>query len=171
MAAKRPPKFDAERRAKFLDGLRQAYSVSRAAKNAGIGYQTAHNLRNADPDFAREWKFAYDEGTDKLEDIGLIWVEHGRIQEEYHENGRLASRRVYSDKMLICLLQARRPELYGRATALRGEKDAPIEIAIHGGLPDPSFLREKVERRITGPALITQLTARANGRSGAKDGD
>jgi hypothetical protein len=81
-------------RQRFLDVLASGVTASAAASAAGIGRQTAYDLRNSDEEFAAGWEDALEAGTQLLED----------------EARRRALDR--SDTLLIFLLKARRPHVY-----------------------------------------------------------
>jgi hypothetical protein len=57
-------------RQRFLDALASGVTVSAAASAAGIGRQTAYDLRRADKQFADAWEGALEAGTHVLEDRG-----------------------------------------------------------------------------------------------------
>src|SRR4051794_5430097 len=54
-------------RAAFLRALRKTFSVSTAARAAGISRATAYRWRAADADFAQAWDEAVESGLDDLE--------------------------------------------------------------------------------------------------------
>lgn len=99
-----------ERRALFLDALRQGCSVSYAARQAGFSRQAAYAARKVDPQFAESWDDAIETGTDRLEDIAAL-----RAAES-------------SDTLLIFLLKGRRPEKFSDKHSLNlgGQPEAPL---------------------------------------------
>lgn len=58
----------AKKRKLFLDGLRDGYSVSGAARNAGMGRTAVYAWRNDDPQFAKDWDDAWEARGDWYED-------------------------------------------------------------------------------------------------------
>jgi hypothetical protein len=98
-----------EAEAKFLAALTGGQSIAAAARAAGIGRRTAYDWRDRDPAFATTWDEAWDVGTDHLEDLALKAAEKG------------------SERMLICLLRARRPERYARTVI---EHEGNLEVVL-----------------------------------------
>ena len=96
-------------RKRFLDALATGLSVSAAASAAGIGRQTAYDLRNRDPDFAAAWDDALEAGTDVLEDEARRRALNG------------------SDLLTIFLLKGRRPWKF--------RDNARVEVSGSGGGP------------------------------------
>jgi hypothetical protein len=102
---RRTPKAEA----KFLDALRAGKSVGAAARAATIGRRTAYDWRDRDPAFAARWDEAFDEGTDRLEDLALKGAEQG------------------SERLLLALLKARRPDRYQR---MHVEHSGSLEVML-----------------------------------------
>jgi hypothetical protein len=98
---------DAETR--YLDALRDGKSIAAAARAAGIGRRTAYDWRDRDAVFAARWDEAFDEGTDRLEDLALAGAEQG------------------SERLLLALLKARRPERYQR---MQVEHTGSLEVML-----------------------------------------
>jgi hypothetical protein len=84
-------------------------SIAGAASAAGIGRRTAYDWRKADPRFGEHWNEAWDIGTDYLEDLALKNAELG------------------SERLLLALLKARRPERYSRTLIDHGGE---IEVTL-----------------------------------------
>lgn len=59
--------FTPEKRAEFLETLRETCNVTLAARAAGISRMRAYQVREAEPDFAKLWDAALQEGMDILE--------------------------------------------------------------------------------------------------------
>jgi hypothetical protein len=98
-----------EAEGKFLDALRDGRSIAAAARNAGLGRRTAYDWRDRDPQFAARWDEAFDEGTDRLEDLALSGAEQG------------------SERLLLALLKARRPDRYQR---MQVEHTGSVEVML-----------------------------------------
>ncbi len=98
------------RRKRFLDELAVGSSVSRAAMAAQGTPAQFKRWRAADPDFAKDWDEAIEEGTDILEDIA---TERAMVK---------------SDPLMIMMLKARRPEKYDRA----GKMDVGVTVNVEG---------------------------------------
>jgi len=96
---------------KFLEILRQGWSVSKAAKGAGINLKTVWGRRKGDPEFAAAYDMALEEGADVCEDVAFERGIHGG-----------------SDKMLEMILKARRPEKYTDKHKVEMSR-APLEEA------------------------------------------
>lgn len=79
----------------FLARLRATGTVRMACRAAGISRTTAYDWREADEDFARDWDEAIEDATDALEAAARARALSG------------------SDKLLMFLLKAMRPDKYG----------------------------------------------------------
>jgi len=117
----------------FLDALADGKTVIDAAKTAGRGRATFYRLKDEDPDFAKLWAVAYEEGTDRLE------AEAERRAVDGVEDFRVAGKEIipvrkYSDTLLIFLLKARRPEKFRDNVKVEhtGDGGGPIEIEHRG---------------------------------------
>lgn len=80
--------------ARWLSVFRDSANVRLACDAVGIKRQTAYHYRDADPEFAREWKEAEEDACDLL---------------EAEARSRAASQ---SDVLLIFLLKAHRPDKF-----------------------------------------------------------
>lgn len=88
------------RRKAFLDQLAVGASISFAAAAAGGTTQQFKRWRDSDPDFAKDWEDAVEEGTDMLEDAVYK---------------RALTK---SDPLAMFMLKARRPEKFDRGSKL-----------------------------------------------------
>lgn len=88
------PESPEAKRARYLAARSKGWSKTKAAKSAGIGRTTLYAWLDADEAFARADGEAYEEGLDDLEDIARGFAAAG------------------SEKLIIALLQAGRPERY-----------------------------------------------------------
>jgi hypothetical protein len=61
------PPLNRHWRARFLDTLATSSNVTRAAAAAGVSLTRAYRLRRAEPEFARQWQAALDDGYFHLE--------------------------------------------------------------------------------------------------------
>lgn len=121
-------RLTARKRARFLDVLSQCGNVAEAARQSGLSRQYAYVLREQDPDFAEAWDGALDEAVDALELEARRRAVEGVEQPVFHAGKLIGTRRVYSDRLLIFLLQAHRPERFGtgrRREAENARKTAP----------------------------------------------
>ena len=94
---------------KFLAALRAGKSIAAAARAAGIGRRTAYDWRDRDAAFAARWDEAWEVGTDHLEDLALKGAEQG------------------SERLLLALLKARRPDRYQRMVV---EHEGNLEVVL-----------------------------------------
>ena len=60
--------ISARKRNAFLEALKEGFSITHAAKKAGIARQRMYELRSEDGKFAIAWLDAWEQGTDVLED-------------------------------------------------------------------------------------------------------
>ena len=98
-----------EAEAKFISALKVGKSIAAAARAAGVGRRTVYDWRDRDPAFAEAWDDGWDVGTDYLEDLALKAAEQG------------------SERLLLALLKARRPERYARTVV---EHEGNIEVLL-----------------------------------------
>ena len=98
-----------EAEAKFIAALKLGKSIAAAARAAGVGRRTVYDWRDRDPTFAEAWDEGWDVGTDYLEDLALKAAEQG------------------SERLLLALLKARRPERYARTVV---EHEGNIEVVL-----------------------------------------
>jgi hypothetical protein len=99
------------RRAKFLELLRDGHPVTQAAEGAKIPRRTVYRWRHDDPDFAREWDEAWEQGSD-------LWEEE--LQRRALDGG--------SDLLLIFGLKGRRPQRY--RDNVKHESDVRVTIDV-----------------------------------------
>jgi hypothetical protein len=99
-----------EAEARFLVALRDGKSIAAAARAAGVGRRTCYDWRDRDAAFAARCDEAFDEDTDKLEDLALKGAEQG------------------SERLLLALLKARRPDRYQR---MQIEHSGSLEVMLH----------------------------------------
>jgi hypothetical protein len=94
---------------KYLSALRLGKSIAAAARAASIGRRTAYDWRDRDAAFAARWDEAWEIGTDYLEDLALKGAEQG------------------SERLLLALLKARRPDRYQRMVV---EHEGSLEVLL-----------------------------------------
>ena len=107
--ARRNSSHTPEAETKFLAALKLGRSIAAAARAAGVGRRTVYDWRDRDPAFAAGWDEAWDIGTDHLEDLALKAAEAG------------------SERLLLALLKARRPERYARTVV---EPEGNVEVLL-----------------------------------------
>ena len=92
----------------MLEALELGMSPTSAAKAAGVGRSTAYLWRQEDPEFAAKWDEAVAMGIDRLESEARRRALKG------------------SDKLLMFLLERRRPEVCGRDQRRMSRRELPI---------------------------------------------
>jgi hypothetical protein len=128
------PVTDQEKQA-FLDRVAAGQSIVEAAGNESFR-RKLYRLRDSDPDFAAEWKTAYQEGTDTLvaearrravegvEDVKMIGS--GDMQRE-------VPFRHYSDSLLMFLIKQRDPTYRdNHKVEITGPNNGPVQVEHRG---------------------------------------
>jgi AcrR family transcriptional regulator len=113
-------------RANFLELIGDGASITRAAREAGIGRATVYAWRDRDPAFAAAWDGAHEAGLDMLEDRARELAMAG------------------NERLLMFLLEAGRPQKYRKNVKLEHSgtinlpvnelTDAELEAIIRGEL-------------------------------------
>lgn len=105
----------------FIEALRASGNVRYATTRAGISRQTAYVHRERDPKFAEDWCDAIDDFVDVCElelrrraIDGVERIDHLRVGTDDKGNPvyEEIKYREYSDKLLMFMLRAVRPEKY-----------------------------------------------------------
>ena len=115
----------AKKREKFLAALATGLSVSNACSSAGLARRTAYDWRDADPDFAKAWDHAIEDGTDALEDEARRRAFEGAEEPVFYQGKQVGTVRKYSDTLLIFLLKGRRPDKFKDRVAHGGDTGVP----------------------------------------------
>lgn len=132
--APKPP----EVRVAFLNNLRLGYSVSKAARAAGVAPRTVMEWKAEDADFASEWELAYSEGTDLLEDEALRRAKDGVDRPVFQGGIQVGVVREYSDTLATLMLHGRRPEKFNKSRVeLTGKDGGPIAAVMEVEFVDP----------------------------------
>ena len=97
----------------FLQALRETGNVSAAARAAGKSRAAIYRARKQLPDFAADWADALEEAADWLELEALRRAVDGTEEGRYFRGEMIGTITRYSDSLLMFLLKARRPTLYG----------------------------------------------------------
>ena len=101
-----------EQRAVFLSALEAGLSVSGAAASCGVSRATVYRWRDRSQRFTDQWHDAVQDGTDTLEDEALRRATMGTVRPVFWKGAQVGEVRQYNDRLLMFLLQARRPEVY-----------------------------------------------------------
>lgn len=108
----------------FLEALEKGHTVAGACKAANVGRTTAYEARQRDEEFAAAWRDLEQHATEVLEGEA-----HRRAM-----NG--------SDKLMMFLLRARRPEVYRD----RGQVRDRDEVDLRDRVRREVEVRERVSR-------------------------
>jgi len=107
----------------FIETLRNHANVRLACDKAGISRVTAYRWRNRWQTFADRWDEALEDATDTLE--AVAWAR--------------ATRKVApSDRLLVLLLKAHRPDKYGDSQRIEhtGADGGTIDVTVRDGISD-----------------------------------
>jgi hypothetical protein len=97
------------RRVAFLQGLEQGMSAAGAAEAAGLSRSLVYRWRERDRAFAAAWRLAMEAGTDRLEDEAMRRALAGVEKPVFYRGEQVGVVRTYNDRLLMLLLQRRRP--------------------------------------------------------------
>jgi hypothetical protein len=98
----------------FLDVLRRGGRVPEASRVAGVTRQAAYAARKADEAFSDAWEDAQDEFIGILEREALRRAMVGVETPIFYKGKQIGIRRKPSDRLLMFLLEANRPDVYGK---------------------------------------------------------
>ena len=119
MASHSPEADAAPWRALFFEMLRKTGNVSAAAWHAGRARAQLYRLRKQDTAFAALWDDALEEAADWLELEALRRAMDGTEEGRYFRGEMIGTITRYSDSLLMFLLKARRPLVFGTSQARR----------------------------------------------------
>jgi hypothetical protein len=105
----------------FLDLLVKTVNVSFAAKTVGISRAGVYKKRKQDPDFARLWDEAIEEGLDLLELEAQRRAFSGVEEPVYYKGKVVGHVKKYSDSLTQFLLRAHRPHKFGQGLTRKTE--------------------------------------------------
>ncbi len=100
--------------ATFLHHLEESGSVSFAAQRTGIGRNTVYKLRKVDPEFAQGWVEATAMAVERLRDAAIVRAQDGTERTLWRRGKPVGTIREYDNRLLMFLLRALQPEVYGR---------------------------------------------------------
>ena len=142
-------------RAAFLAALREMPVILRACEAVGINRSTVWRAREADPEFAKDWDDAMEDGIDKVEQEairrGVVGFEEPvvhkgglayRMERVVHPDGAVTYQpvldpmgqpipltvRKHSDALLALVLKGRRKKVYADRTELTGAEGAAVQV-------------------------------------------
>ena len=96
----------------FIEALRRTGNVTLAARYAGRSRNQAYHVRRRSEDFAAQWDEALEEGTDLLDAEARRRAVTGIDKPVYYKGEVVGSITKYSDRLLMFLLRAHRPQKF-----------------------------------------------------------
>ncbi len=105
-------KWTPDARARFIELLGDMPNVSRAARLTGFSRSRMYELKNEDPGFSEEWDAAIEVGCDRLEEKAWQRGADGIESPVYFMGKQVGTEKVYSDLLMVKLLEAHRPDKY-----------------------------------------------------------
>jgi hypothetical protein len=124
----------------MLEVVASGFSLSEAARQAGIPRQSLYDWKAADPQFAAELEAAYQEGTERFADA---LMQRALLPDH--------------DALAIFLLKQRDPARFSQKqieVRVAGDPNAPIGIEHHQANPAWIFPRKELERPPPAKAII-----------------
>ena len=113
----------------FLKTLAQCGNAAEAARFAGISKSRLYRMRSTDRDFAEAWAIALEEATDRLTNEAIRRAVRGVEEVKYFKGEPVGTVRKYSDQLLMFLLRAHKPEIYGKQAV--NETNTEVETQDH----------------------------------------
>jgi hypothetical protein len=134
----------------FIAALADTGSVEAAARAVAMSVRSAYALRRAPgtEQFARAWGLALDAAAQRLADLAFDRAMNGTEEAVRNREGTIVGyKRKHSDQLLMFLLRAHQPDVYGRkpAAAAPSVPAAPVTRLVTGaeqGALDDALLRE-----------------------------
>ena len=111
----------------FLRVLRQCGNVSEAARASGLSRTRLYKRKASSKTFSLAWSMALEEAADRLTDEAIRRAVNGFEEVKYFRGEPVGTVRKFSDQLLMFLLKAHRPHLYGHKTT----NDDNSETEIH----------------------------------------
>ena len=96
----------------FIKALRRTGNVTLAAQYAGRSRNQAYHVRRHSEDFAAQWREALEEGSDLLDAEARRRAVTGIDKPVYYKGEVVGSIKKYSDRLLMFLLRAHRPQMF-----------------------------------------------------------
>lgn len=116
-------------KALFLVALAEVPVIAHACKAAGVNRVTAWRAREADPEFAKAWDDAMEEGVDRAEQEAFRRAVVGYEKPVWYKGKPVGTETVHSDALLALILKGRRKKLYAERTELTGADGGPVAHA------------------------------------------
>ena len=126
----------------FIEVLRETGNVTLAAQHAGQSRNQVHDVRQRSKRFAAQWDDALEEATDLLEAEAWRRAFTGIDKPMFFKGEVVASIKKYSDKLLMFLLEAYDPEMFGDG----GKVEHPGAIDIRVDRDREKRIMERLEK-------------------------
>ena len=125
----------------FIEVLRETGNVTLAAQHVGQSRNQVHDVRQRSKRFAAQWDDALEEATDLLEAEALRRAVIGVEKPRYYKGKVVVSTKKYSDPLLMFLLEAYDPQMFGDGGKV--EHPGAIDIGVD---KDREWLMERLEK-------------------------
>ena len=125
-----PPANTADWTETFLTAIAEGAHVRLAAAMAKVHFTLPYKRRRTDDAFRAAMDEATELGTAALEDEAVRRAYHGVEEPVFYKGVQCGSVTKYSDKLLIFLLKARRPEMYRDGSGAESER-GPVSISVN----------------------------------------
>lgn len=119
-----------EQKHAYIVGLRALGLEAKAARALGITMASVRKEIDTDPDFAEQVQESLDLAADRFEEEAIRRAVEGTEKGVYFQGSLVDTETVYSDTLLVKVLQARRPDKYGNKTELTGAAGGPLEFIV-----------------------------------------
>lgn len=149
-----------DRQRAFIEALADCGSVAAAARSVGMSESTAYRLRRSPgaEAFDRAWAAAIDAASKKLIDAAFERALVGTDEPIFDREGRRVGRRLrQSDRLLMFLLRAYRPDRFGPVSA--EPRQTPGQAAPHANIAAPTIADALVHLHPEPPAAPAALMA------------
>jgi hypothetical protein len=130
------------RRVRFLRVLADTASVIQAVRAVDMAPSGAYYLRKREPDFAAAWDAALVRATTELEAVAYERAVNGTVRATWRNGKKTGEIRHYSERLLLALMKAQRPEKYGSDRMVERHQAA---VAAEVSEPVPELLRRKLD--------------------------
>lgn len=109
--------------------LAEGDTISKACERSGVEVRLIKTWRKRYPEFDDACNLAYDCGTDKIEDEAKRRAVEGVVEEIFRGDVVVGEKTIYSDTLMIKLLEARRPDKFrSRVSVDSRNLNANVEI-------------------------------------------
>ena len=119
------------KRRAFLAAFAERGSVQAACLESGVGRRTVYHWLERDEAFAPQFDDARQTATDVLEAECRRRALEGVPAPVYYQGKMVGHAQKYSDLLLLALLNAYRPERFGRRQEHRDRKGATLSAVVH----------------------------------------